>query len=212
MNNSRNSRQRGSAIMEFALVAPFLIMLFFGTVGTGIALGRYITAINVCRDLGHMYAKGIDFSQTTNRNIAVQLASGTGMTANGGNGVVLFTLITTVYQADCDAAGFHSSCNNLNQAVIVQRVVIGDTTLKTSAFGTPTASLLGAQGNISPSVYLQNTDGSVRTANFTPLMAAAGAAQQQGDFAYVVEVSFPYPDLSYLGASTPPSAYVRFIF
>ena len=134
------------------------------------------------------------------------------MTENGGNGVVILSLVTTVYQADCDAAGFHSSCNNATQPVITQRVVVGNSTLRTSSLGTPTSTLLGTQGNISPTVYLQNTDSSVRASGFAALLTAAGASQQQGDFAYVVEVYFVFPDLSYLGTNAPAGAYVRLIF
>jgi Flp pilus assembly protein TadG len=209
---NRRRRQRGSTIMEFALVGPALILLFFGTVGTGITLGRYTQALSICRDLAHMYADGVDFSQTQNQNIAVQLAQGTGMTVNGGTGVVIFTRISTVYQADCDASGYTASCGNLGRAVITQRLTVGNAAMKVSAFGTPTAGLMDSLGNISPSVYLQNTDSSVQATNFTPLLTNAGATQQQGDAAYVVEVYLPYADVSFLGFSTPPGAYVSYIF
>ena len=198
--------------MEFALVGPALVLLFFGTVGVGITLGRYVQALSICRDLAHMYADGVDFSQTMNQNIAVQLAHGTGMTATGGNGVVIFTRISTVYQADCDASGFGSSCGNLNQAVITQRLVLGNPALHQSAYGTPTPSLIDNLGNISPSVYLQNTDASVRAANFTAQLTGAGAVQGQGDAAYAVEVYIPYADVSFLGFYTPGGAYVSYIF
>ena len=134
------------------------------------------------------------------------------MTAAGGNGVVLLSRISTVYQADCDAAGYSASCNNLNQAVITQRLLIGNSTLKTSAFGTPTSTLMDAQGNIAASVYLQNTDSSVRASGFTALLTAAGTTQQQGASAWVAEVFFQYPDIGFLGVNTAGGAYVRFIF
>src|ERR1700722_3517757 len=57
-------RQRGSAITEFAIVAPCLVLTLFGTVGLGTMLGRYIQATTVCRDLAHMYVDGVDFTQT----------------------------------------------------------------------------------------------------------------------------------------------------
>lgn len=188
-----------------------MVMLFFGMVGLGISLGRYMQAVHVGRDVAHMYVRGIDFSQTTSKNIVVQLASGTGMTSSGGNGVVILSKISTVYQADCDAAAL-SSCPNLNQAVFTQRLTIGNSALRTSSFGTPSSSIIGAQGNIAPSVYLGNTDSTVRTSGFSTLMTTAGITQQQGDSASVVEVYFQYPDLSFLGSSTPSGVYVRYIF
>jgi hypothetical protein len=189
-------------------------MLFFGTVGFGLMLGRYIQAVQVCRDLAHMYSDGIDFSQSGYQNIALQLAQGTGMTAAGGNGVAIFSQVMTVYQVDCNAAGYTNSCQNLGQSVFTQRLYIGNQALRSSTFGTPSALLMNSQGNISSSVYLQNTDPTVQAVGFTALLNAAGevGGLPQGQSAYMVEVFFTYPDLSYLGNSTSGGAYVRFIF
>lgn len=208
------SRRRGSSILEFAIVAPFLILTLFGTVALGIMLGRTIQVNQVCRDLAHMFADGVDFTQTANQNIAVQLAQGTGMTANGGNGVVIFSRVMTVYQADCDAAGYTNTCNNLNLCVITQRVVIGNSGLRASAFATPSSALMDAAGNISNSVYLQNTDSSVRTTGLAELLIAAGETNliPQGNAVWVTEVFYTAPDLSFLGANSGGGVYARFIF
>jgi Flp pilus assembly protein TadG len=221
MNRRRKrERQRGSTLLEFAIVVPCLTLLFFGTIGAGIMLGRYIQAVQVARDVAHMYSDGVDFTQTTPQSIILQLTAGTGMTATGGNGVVIFSQIQTVYQADCTAAGV-SPCTNVGLPVFVQRIVVGNSSLRTSAFGTPSAGLLDASGNISPSVYLSNSDPSVRTSGFEAALDAASAsaggsstppAQQQGDTAYVAEVFFQYPDIGFLGQSTAGGAYTRFIF
>ena len=205
-------REGGSTIIEFSIVAPFLILTFFSTIGLGIMMGRYIQSVQVCRDVAHMYSEGLDFTTTGVKNIIVQLASGTGMTATGGNGAVILSRVITVYQADCDAAGVSGSCNNLNQQVFTQRIVIGNSALRSSAFGTPTPALMDGQGNISSTVYLQNTDPTVRATGFGTLLTAAGETQADGQIAFVAEVFFPYPDISYLGASTATGAYARFIF
>ena len=208
------SRERGSTIVEFAIVAPFLIFTFFGTVGLGIMLGRTIQVNQVCRDLAHMFADGVDFTQTASQNVAVQLAQGTGMTANGGNGVVIFSRVITVYQADCDAAGYGGNCTNLGLCVITQRVVVGNQALRASAFATPTPALLDSAGNIANSVYLQNTDSSVQTTGLAALLVAAGEANliPQGNSVWVTEVFFTAPDLSYLGTNPGGGSYARFIF
>jgi TadE-like protein len=211
MTKPERRKQRGSTILEFALVAPFLIVSLFAVAGLGISLGRYIQALQVCRDTAHMYADGVDFTQAGNQNLLVLMAQGSNMTATGGNGVIILSRISTVFQADCDAAGI-VSCNNLGLAVFVQRVVIGNASLHTSAFGTPNAALADAQGNISPSVYLQNTDSSVRTSGFSALLTAAGDPQNQGDAAWVVELYFSYPDMAFLGTAQPGGVYTRFIY
>src|SRR5450755_2787387 len=81
--------ERGNAMMEFGIVVPFILLTLFGSVSLGVMLGRSVLVNQVCRDLAHMYVDGVDFTQVPNQNIAVQLASGIGMTAAGGNGVVL---------------------------------------------------------------------------------------------------------------------------
>ena len=222
MNRLRRERQSGSTLLEFAIVVPCLTLLFFGSIGLGIMMGRYIQAVVVDRDVAHMYADGVDFTQTTPQNIVVQqLALGTGMTATGGNGVMIFSQVQTVYQVDCTAAAV-SPCTNLGLPVFTQRIVLGNKTLRTSNFGTPTQSLMNASGNISASVYLTNSDATVRVASAfeTQLAAAAVSAglsgtapvQPQGNIVYMVETYFQYPDIGFLGWSTTGGAYSCFLF
>jgi hypothetical protein len=222
MKRRRQRRQSGSTLLEFAICVPCLTLLFFGTVGVGVMMGRYIQCVQVDRDVTHMYSDGIDFTQTIPQNIVVQqLALGTGMTATGGNGVIIFSQVQTVYQADCTSAGV-SNCANAGLPVFTQRIVVGNSSLRTSNYGTPTSTLMDAEGNISPNVYLANTDSSVRVGSGfeSQLSAAAIAAglsgtapvQPQGNIAYVVETFFQYPDIGFLGFSTAGGAYSCFIF
>jgi len=226
----RKLRQGGSAIVEFGVMTPILFGIFFGTISSGIVLGRFIQAQQVCRDVAHMYSDGIDFSQTTSQNIIVnELASGTGMTATAGNGVVILSEIMTPYASDCTASGV-SPCTNQGLPVFIQRLTIGNSTLHTSQFGTPTSTLMDANGNISAAVYLGNTDSSVRTSGFEARLDAANVAaggsgtapqQAQGNISYVVETYFQYPDIGFLSyvwggliAAKPAAggAYSVFIF
>jgi Flp pilus assembly protein TadG len=222
VNKSLKSNQRGSTILEFAIVVPCLVLLLFGSTGIGVMMGRYSQAVQVARDVAHMYSDGVDFTQSSNQNIVIQqLAAGTGMTATAGNGVVILSQIKTAYASDCTAAGV-SPCTNQGLPVFVQRVSFGNAALRTSNYGTPSSTILDAAGNISPTVYLSNSNASVRTAGFetaldNAVQAALGAAptppaQPQGDTAYVVEVAFQYPDISFLGWSTAGLAYASFIF
>ena len=212
-----------------------LTLLLFGTVGLGVMLGRYITAEQICRDVAHMYSDGIDFSQTNNQNIIIQqLASGTGITATAGNGIIILSQIQTVYQLDCNGAGYTNNCNNVGLPVFVQRLYIGKQSLKSSPFGTPTSTLMDAAGNIASSVYMTNSDATVQTTNFigqldnaisraggtapgtSPncghLAASPTCAMADGDIAFVTEVYLTYPDIGFLGWSTAGGAYVRFVF
>jgi hypothetical protein len=222
MEIRRNPKESGSTIVEFAIMAPSLILLFFGTTGLGIMMGRYSQAVQVARDVAHMYSDGVDFSKAANQSIVTQqLASGTGMTNTGGNGVVILSQIRSIYQVDCTASAI-SPCTNLGLPVFTQRVYFGNTGLRTSSFGTPSTSILDAQGNIAPAVYLSNSNSSVQTTGFEAVMdnavfRATGTpgvppAQGQGDTAYVVEVFFQYPDIGFLGWSTAGGAYASFIY
>jgi len=221
IQHRKRGNQGGNTLIEFAIVTPCLLLLFFGTIGLGLMMGRYVQAVQVARDVAHMYANGVDFTAASNRNIVTQqLASGIGMTDTAGNGVVVLSKVVTVYQADCDAAGL--TCANLGLPVFTQRVTIGQASLRTGDFGAPNSAILDSQGNIDPSVYMRNTNSSVRTSGFEAalddaILRATGAAatvpaQPQGDIAYVVEVYFQYPDIGYLGWSTAGGAYARFIF
>ena len=219
---SRRQTQSGSTILELALVFPCLTLLFFGTVGLGIMMGRYSQAVQVARDVAHMYSDGVDFTQTSNQNIVInQLASGTGMTATGGNGVVILSQIQTVYTADCTAAGV-SPCTNANLPVFIQRISFGNASLRTGQYGNPSSTILDAEGNIAQSVYMSNSNATVRTTGFetaldSAVQRATGTAptppaQAQGEVAYVVEVCFQYPDIAFLGWSTTGGAYASFIY
>lgn len=220
-NRRRKAQQCGSTLLEFAVVVPCLTTLFFGTVALGIMMGRYIQVEQMARDIAHMYSDGVDFTQTTPQNIIVQqLGAGTGMTTNGGDGVVILSQVQTVYASDCTAAGV-SPCTNQGLPVFTQRIVVGNSALKASVFGTPSAAILDANGNIAPSVYLSNSNSSVRTSGFEAALDAASIsaggtgtapAQPAGNTAYTVEVFIQYPDIAFLGWSTAGGAYTRFIF
>jgi Flp pilus assembly protein TadG len=227
-------KQCGSTILELAIIFPMLTLLLFATVGLGVMLGRYITAEQICRDVAHMYSDGVDFSQTNNQNIVIQqLANGTGITATGGNGVIILSQVQTVYQLDCNGAGYGSQCTNLGLPVFVQRLYMGNQSLKSSTFGTPTSTLMDTEGSIAASVYMTNSDPSVQTGTFigqlnnaisrsgsssgssptcAQLSASPTCAMADGDVAFVAEVYLKYPDIGFLGWSTAGGAYVRFIF
>jgi TadE-like protein len=222
MKSLRKSRsgERGGALVEFSIVIPFLLALLFGATSIGIMMGRYVQACQLARDVAHMYADGVDFSVAANQNIVVsQLAAGTGMTATGGNGVVILSQVRTIYDVDCIAAAI-SPCTNQGLPVFTQRIAFGNPALRASSFGTPGST--NTRGNIDPTVYLSNSDTSVRTNGFEAFLDSAvnralGApptppAQPQGDTAYVAEVFFTYPDLGFLGWYSGGGVYVSFVY
>ena len=211
-NAKLNRNEKGNALLEFAAVSIVVIPLFFGMVGAGIELGRMNEAVQICRDAAHMYARGVDFSQASNQNILVTLGYGTGMTANGGNGVVIMSQFTQVYQADCTAAGLTAGqCTNLNQLVFVNRLVTGNSGLRSSNYGTPPSNLVNAQGNIAASDYLTKSS-LVLTGSMPTELTNAGLTMNDGDVAYLTEFYESMPDLSFLGGSSSGGVYAKAIF
>src|SRR5271165_6967527 len=153
----QRAHEKGNAIIEFALVSIVLIPLMFGMLGVGINMGHMVQAVQVSRDVGHMYALGVDFSQTANQNIDVAIAPGMGMTTTTGNGVIILSEISQVYQADCNAANLTNQCTNIGQPVMINRMVIGNSSLSSSRYGTPSASILNSNGSISAANYITNS-------------------------------------------------------
>jgi len=212
-NRSQSRRnEKGNALLEFAAVSIVVIPLFFGMVGAGIQLGRMNEAVQICRDAAHMYARGVDFSQVANQNILVTLATGTGMTVNGGNGVVIMSQLIKVYQADCTAANLTAGqCTNLGQLVFVNRLVTGNAGLRASNYGTPPSNLVNSYGNIAGSDYLTKPS-LVLTGSMTTELTNAGLTMSDGDIAYLTEFYESMPDLSFLGVGGSTGVYAKAFF
>jgi hypothetical protein len=188
----RNARtERGNTLVEFALVSVFIVPLLMGTVNVGMGLARTIQASQVSRDAGHMFVRQVDFSLAGNKQIIVRLAEGTGMTIDGGRGVVTLTRVGYVGEADCLAAGLSTGeCTNLNHPVIKQRLTIGNTSMRASNFGTPPSNLVASDGNISAGDYLTNP--ALRATGFGGLLQL-----EPGELAYVSEAFFEAPEWSF---------------
>lgn len=208
----RKRGERGNSLLEFAAVSIVIIPLFFGMVGAGINLGHMNQALQISRDAGHMYAKGVDFSQTGNQNIIVNLASGTGLATSGGNGALMFSQVIQVYTADCTAAGLSTSqCSNNGKLVFTNRIVVGDSTLRSSNYGTPSSTIVSSNGNIAPSDYLTNSS-AVVTGSLSTELTNAGLTLNDGDIAYVTELYLKTPDISFLGSPGTQGVYAKAIF
>lgn len=201
--NKKNThlRQRGSALIEFVLcVSLFWVPLFLGTVVIGFNLIRAVQVTQVCRDSGHMYSYGIDFSQPAYQNLLVSLAPGLNITTSGGSGVVVLSTITYIGPNDCVAGGYSSNCANVNTAVITRQIVVGNTALHASVFGTPASQFMDSSGNVSPAGYLNNSN--CRAAGFSSVIPLVS-----GQFAYMSEMWVTAPSWwSFLGTTSGISA------
>jgi hypothetical protein len=203
---SARSRKRGGALLEFSFSSLFWVPLILGTIVIGLNLARSIRVTQLCRDAGHMYAYGVDFSQSGNQNLLLRLASGLNITASGGNGIVIFSTITYIAAGDCTAGGLTASqCPNLNYMVFTNRLTVGNSSLKASAFGTPNAADMDSSGSIPSSKFL--TDTSTRATSFANLITLAS-----GQYAYVAEAYFSSPDYDWTGFLTGTGVAARDVF
>ena len=217
-NTLRRRRRRGNTIIEFGLVAIFLVPLFLGTINLGLNLGYNLQVAQIARDTGHMYVRQLDFSLDASKELVVRMAAGMGMTKTGGNGVVILTKVLFVGDDQCLAGGLTGgACANRGRAVIVQRFVIGNTALRTSSVGTPPSNFVltapdtvtGLKpGDILPADYL--TQASLVTAATETLLPGMLA----GETGFVVESYFKTPDWSLKQDYTQTSegVYARAVF
>lgn len=179
----RRKREKGSEILEFSLVVAFiLIPILLGVVIIGINLGRAVQVAQAARDAGSMYVRGIDFTQSGNQAILVRLGQGLGLATTGGTGVVILSKVTFIAPGGCTMP-----CNQ-NQYVMVQRVVVGNSSLvaEHGLVQSAGAVTLDIQGNVVN--YFTNTNAVV--SGFSSILALNGS-----EFAYIAEAYFPTPDL-----------------
>jgi len=209
MTNRRKLRsKRGNTLVEFALISVLLVPLMLGTVNVGLTLGRSIQTTQVSRDAGHMYVRQVDFSQTPNQKIIERIAEGLNFKLDGtGDGVVILTKIQHIGTTECNSTNLNGApCSNLGKSVAIQRLVIGNKSLKQSDVAKPPENLiLQPSGNIAPTDYLTKSQ-----------CVATGLPgvlnMQPGELAYVAESFFAAPSWSFPGSYPHTGSYARSIF
>jgi len=194
------SREKGNSILEFALIVPFMVTALLGVVGIGMTLARAIQVNQVTRDTGHMFFDGVDFSQTANQNIVGRLAYGMGLASDNvgdidtnGNGTIILSQILKIGATECSNGGYATtaSCPNYNQIVIEKRIVIGNSSLRTSSFGTPSSTLIATDGSLTAHNYCTDPSAVVPSTSAAPSLSLTA-----GQYSYVVESYFITPSLS----------------
>jgi hypothetical protein len=195
--------ERGNSMVEFAIVLWFWSMLFIGTMAVGLSLTRTLQVIQTARDLGHMYAKGADFSTAGYTNLltgggtppSASLVQGMVLTGSGINTVIYFTQVRHVLTTDGDCSG----CANAGYDVILNRVAFGNTGLFSSVLGNPDSTDLDTHGNTKHPL----TDSSDKSSQFV-LIPAVGTftGMPANAVAYVAEIYMTAPNLGIVGVST----------
>ena len=134
---------RGVSSIEFAFSMLVILPLLLGTGVTGANMIRTLQTTQLARDAGHMYGRGLDFSQPGNQTILQDLGANVGLTDSTGNAVVILSKVTYVDKPACAAQGLAdasgnptSACVNYQHWVFAQRIQLGNTAVRGSNFGT----------------------------------------------------------------------------
>jgi hypothetical protein len=208
-SRTRGKSERGGSVIEFALSTSFWVPLLIGVCVMGFKLVEADRVQQIGRDTGHMYAYGTDFSQSGNQALAQRLATGYDLSSTG-NGVLIFSIIKMIGPNDCTVSGYvpsnqtpnTSNCPNLGSYVIAQRLYIGNTSLFSSPFGTPSSGLLDSQGNTTLTQQVSNVG--LQTSSFANVLTLSAS-----QFTYLTEAFFQSTDLY---GNPAAGVYTRAIF
>jgi hypothetical protein len=166
-----------------------------------------------------MFSRGTDFSvaagansdSATANSVLPNLASSLGTVTTTGTGVFIFSTLTYVGNSVCASlngtngstvygvapssgnAGSHTgNCTNWGKFVFTQQYVVGNSALRSSNFGTPTAADVVSTDSYKITLLNSVTDtGNVSTFSLLPAPAELGAdGYQSGQPIYVVEAFF----------------------
>jgi hypothetical protein len=212
----RSRRPNGVAIVEFSFAMVVLIPLFLGTVGVGLRLIQSLRVIQLSRDAGKMYARGLDFSQPGNKTLLANLGEDIGLqTTDSGTSTLILTTVVYIDAGMCqlgghslDGSGNPIDCPNWKSWVFAQRLVIGKRGLRTSNLGSPITSVTdgtipvtvdATTGKISLSDQVDNPNDQATFAAGNPFVSDTFVLNTlpSGQVLYVTEVAIS-------GFSMPP--------
>jgi hypothetical protein len=200
----RGKNSSGGSAIEMCFVFLVLFPLFYGTGAIGVNLVRTLQTIQLARDLGHMYARGIDFSQSANQTVMYQLGSSLGLTSSSStsNAVVILSNLIYVDSGQCLAANAWTNpstpvgptgiaCTNYQKWVFTQRLEFGNTNLRSSNLGNPLSSIVNSTtGQITQTNYVTNAGAVANFSAINPYSNTSGVISglPSGQTLYASEV------------------------
>lgn len=234
---TRRKRQGGQEIIEFALMAFFLIPIALAMFDTGMNLIKSLQASQVSRDLGNIYIHGGDFSTYSMQQLAQRLAYGmnlqfpafgTGVTTQqtntgtAGDGVVWVTKLEYVGPtsgSECQNI-LPASCANHDSFVYTEQMVFGSSTVA-AAHPNQIGNAVNNGATLSSGGIVQNPltsagaklPGTAQTAMTTVWQTSAHGQSPltDGTIIYAVEVYFQTGSIQ-LGPYSSQGIYSRSFF
>jgi hypothetical protein len=193
----RKTNQKGASSVEFAFIVLTLIPLLIGAGVIGVNLVRTLQTEQLVRDAGHMFARGVDFSATGNQEILANIGSSLNLslTAGSGSSVVILSSLTYVDNAACaaggavDSKGNPSGCTNLGKWVFTKRLTIGNSSIRSSAMGSPSGVTINTNGSIAASDYVKKAGAVATFSSVNPYSNVAGnvTGLPSGQMLYIAE-------------------------
>jgi Flp pilus assembly protein TadG len=178
--------KRANVMLEFALTLPFLVMMVVGTFAVGLMFDRHLTEGQLARNAANMFARGIKFDSTQNKQLLSNAATGMNLQVDGtGDTVVYMTLLTRVpMTANCVGGGGGTvPCANRGLVVMAQRYIVGNTAIRACDYGEPGAANIDSEGNI---FNYEHESYALATAPAAITNPASGI--KDGEFVYAVDV------------------------
>ena len=195
----RSTSEKGASIIEFAFITFTLVPLLIGAGVVGVNLVRTLQTEQLARDAGHMFARGADFSASGNQEILTNIGSSLNLsaTAGSGNAVVILSELTYVDNNVCatggavDSHGNPTGCTNLGKWVFTKRLTIGNSSIRTSAIGTPSGVTLASNGSIAASQYVTVAGAVAQFSSINPYSNVSGTVTglPSGQVLYMAEAS-----------------------
>jgi hypothetical protein len=191
--------ESGAAMIEGAFSSLLFVPLLLGTLFFGSEFVTTLQAVQVTRDAGHMFARGVNFTTSataSNQILLARLGQQLGLATfdAGGNVtgvnttgpmVVTITAIQNVSPTACQAMNGTTTCPNVGMWVVTQQVIIGNSTLRISNYTQnplPAGEMDAITGKVLTTTsgsytypyYLSDTKFQLRNFNLIPISDAAG--------------------------------------
>jgi hypothetical protein len=203
--NSKRKNQKGTSVLEFALIIWPTVLMLMGVVVVGNELGRAVQAGQVCRDAASMYVRGVDFSQSGNQAELARIGQALNLqTSNSGNGLVILSKVTFIPDPS-STCGLPADAGYLTcttgQYRLAQQTIFGNTSLPGTHFPTTGTPTFDSENNVTN--YSDYTNGTAATINNFQTTLVLYPTQ----FTYIAETYFQMLDLAMPGFQSSPGVY-----
>jgi hypothetical protein len=207
-------RNKGSFLIEMAIVSWLLIYMLIGSFQMGMMLVRGIQAGEICANGNVLEIRGIDMSQTLNQELLLRTAPTLGINQSGswlpnssGQGLVVLSQVYHVGPLECSAGvtdfdGTTATCPNLGQNVIAMRINIGNTSQGTTVVGSP-GDTPGSNGFLTANQICVDTD-NVASAGFASIITLTA-----DQYTWVSEVFANSSNFNLFAWMPAPTIYMR---